>query len=217
MREKILAQLATKFAGVSKTTLGLIADKLSKRVTDESGIEQAITDFDNAVSVQEFANDIQRESDRRVGEARREWEKKPTTKKPEKTEEDDEGNSKKPLKDEAPEWAKVLMGKVESLTKEKTQTTIKEKATGFLKEIPAKFWNGRLLPENEEDLQGFVEAVTKDYTDFKQEMVDQGFSQATPPGGGGVGDTVKGKEKVVDADIEAWADKGKKEDNHSKK
>lgn len=202
MREKILAQLQAKFAGVSKTALGLIADKLAKKVTEESGIEQAITDFDNAVSVTEFAADLQREADRRVSEAQKEWAKKnPPKTEPPKTDDP-------PKNDDVPEWAKSLMEKVDSFTKEKAQTSIRAKAAEQLKDIPEIFWKGRAIPEKDEELDTFVAAIKEDHAAYQQTLVDKGLMTATPPAGGGSGKTGgKPDEKVLDAEIKAWAEK----------
>lgn len=209
MREKILAKLHEKFAGLSKNALGLIADKLAKKVTEESGIDQAIMDFDNAVGVKDFADDLQRESDRRVTEAQKEWEKKnPKPPTPPKTDE-----PPKPGED-IPAWAKALTDQISTLTREKVQTSIRSKAAELLKEVPESYWKGRALPEKEEDLQGFVDTVNKDYGDFKQSLIDQGLMAATPPSGGGTGNPGKGaNEKQLDAEIQGWAsskDAGKK-------
>lgn len=216
MREKILAQLIAKHAGVSKTALGLIADKLAKKVTEESGIEQAITDFDNAVSITEYAADLQREADKRVGEAKKEWDKKnPPKKDPPKTEEGEDP----PKNDDTPAWAKSLMDEVKQLKTEKVQGGMKTKATELLKEVPAHFWNGRALPEKEEDLQTFVDSISADYTAFTQHLVDKGLMTATPPGGGGEsgGGGKDLNEKAIDANIKAWADKSKPAETSSSK
>lgn len=203
MKEKILAQLQLKFAGVSKKALGLIADKLAKKVTAEDGIEQAITDFDNAVSIKEFADDLQREGDTRVGDAKKQWEKE----NPKPADPPKPTDPPKPG-DEIPAWAKALTDQISTLTREKAQSSIRTQAEALLKDVPVKFWGGRAIPEKEEELQTFVESVTKDYGDFKQGLIDEGLMSATPPAGGGGGGTTI-PEKQLDAEIKEWADKGK--------
>lgn len=208
MREKILAQLVIKFPGVSKQFLGLTADKIAKKVTEESGIDQAITDYDNAVSISELATDFQKHGDSRVGEAQKLWEKKNPPKAP-KTDDPKEDDDTPPA-DKMPAWAKGLMESVTALTREKAQTTVKQKATELLKEVPAEFWNGRAIPDKEDDLQTFVESVTTDYGTFKQGLIDKGLMQQTPPGGGaGADGVVKTDAKATDAVIKDWADKSK--------
>lgn len=206
MKEKILAQLKAKFSGVSQKALGLIADKLAKKVTEESGIDQAITDFDNAVGITDFAADLQREGDSRVTEAQKEWEKKnPKPATPPKTEEPPKG-------DERPQWAKELFDEVVSLKKEKAQTSIRSKAAEQLKDIPETFWKRAAVPETEEGLTEFVESIKADYSTFQQGLIDQGLMTATPPAGGGgaaAGGGGKPDAKKLDADITAWANNGK--------
>jgi len=205
LREKILAQLIAKHSGVSKKALGLIADKLAKKVTDESGIDEAITTFDNAVGIKEFADDLQREGDSRVGEAKKEWEKK-TPPKPPKT--DEPGEEPNP-KDDTPAWAKTLLDKVDRLEREKAVGTNASKAEAALKDVPKSFWKGRTIPEKEEELQAFIDSVNTDFSAFKQEQIDAGLMQATPPTGGNGGGGNGGNDKAIEADIKAWAEKGK--------
>lgn len=78
MWEKILAQLAAKHSGVSKAVLTMIAKKLAEKVTEESGIEGAITDFEanSTLSIKDYADFVQQEGDKRVGEAQKTWETK---------------------------------------------------------------------------------------------------------------------------------------------
>lgn len=207
MKEKILAQLKAKFSGVSQKALGLIADKLAKKVTEESGIEQAITDFDNAVGITDFAADLQREGDSRVTEAQKEWDKKnPKPATPPKTEEIPKG-------DDIPAWAKTLTDQIATLTKEKAQTSIRSKAAEQLKDIPETFWKRAAVPETEDGLTEFVDSIKADYSSFQQGLIDKGLMNATAPAGGGAGggDGAGGKAdaKKLDADIAAWANNGK--------
>src|SRR5436190_20123674 len=144
MRNKILAKLAEKFPGLSQKFLGLVADKLSKKVTEESGIDQAITDYDNAVSITELATDFQKEGDRRVTDAKKEWDKK--TPAGGKTKDDDDQSDDDPAEpkpkdkgkkkdaDEPPAWAKQLLGEVASLKKEKVLSNIQQKVADKLKD-----------------------------------------------------------------------------------
>lgn len=71
MWEKILAQLVAKHPGVSKSVLGLLAKKLADKVTEESQIEGVITDYEtnSPISIKEYADLLQSESDKRVTEA----------------------------------------------------------------------------------------------------------------------------------------------------
>lgn len=211
-KDKILAQLIAKHSGVSKKALGLIADKLAKKVTAEDGIDQAITDFDNAVGIKEFADDLQREGDTRVTEAEKQWKaKNPPKKEAGKTKDpDDDEDGKKKEPDEMPPWAKGLVDKIDNLEREKAIGSNASKAETLLKDVPKTFWKGRTIPEKEEDLQAFVDGITTDYAAFKQEQIDAGLMTATPPAsGGGAGAGAVG-DKAVEAVIDSWAGKDKK-------
>jgi len=215
MRNKILAELVKKFPGLSKTFLGLIADKMAPKVTEESGIDQAITDFDNAVSIKDLATEFQKDGDRRVSDAKKEWDKAHPKKDKEETEEETEeeetdkgkkGKTKKPS-DEPPAWAKALMQQVQTLAKDKTATSIQTKLADKLKDkVPASYYAGWALPEKEEEFDDFVAKIETSYTEFTQELTNKGLLSTVPPAGGNGEVKASGKEE---ADIKAWAEKNK--------
>ena len=64
MREKILKALQTKYEGVDAKTLGRIADRLAKTITDEADIQTAV----DGVTVQALMESY---GDARVTEAQR--------------------------------------------------------------------------------------------------------------------------------------------------
>ena len=87
-----------------------------------------------------------------------------------------------PPADDTPAWAKALMQEVQTLKAEKTQNTIKEKATGLLKDkVPVSYWEEFAIPEKEEDLPGFAERVTTKFNAFVQEQTDKGLSGMGQP------------------------------------
>ena len=212
MLKQIQAKLEAKFPGLPKVFLGLIAAQLAAKVTDESGIDQAITDYDNTVSIQTLATEFQKEGDRRVADAEKEWKKKNPTKtgKDGKTDDDLKDD---PLKDkddnELVKLVKGLAATVEGLKAEKTQSSMRSRAAEKLKEVPKAWWNKRAFPEKEEDFDQFIEDVQKDWKDFMQEQINSGLMNAEKPSGGEIG-IIKpsGKEE---ADIEAWAKQGKEQ------
>lgn len=219
MRNKILAELEKRFPGLSKAFLGQLADKLAKKVTEESGIDQAITDFDNAVSIQDLATDFQREGDRRVSDAKKQWDKT-NAKKPGSTEEtDDDGEldeSSKPKpkgkgksNDDPPSVAKGLIEEVRSLRAEKAAMTIKGKVAEKLKgKVPEKFYDKWNIPETDENLDAFIAEVESSWKDLKQEGVNAGLLEnPKPEGGAAAGQKKTGKEE---ADIKAWAEAERK-------
>jgi hypothetical protein len=208
MREKILAQLAAKWPGVSKKFLGLWADKLVPKVTEESQIQGVIDELEKLpVPITDLATEYQKEGDRRVTEAEAAWKKKvPAPADPGKTDPD----PKDPPPDDMPAWAKQLMGAVTALQKDRTHTSMASRMAEKLKDVPAGFYKGRALPDKEEDFETFVESVQKDWTDFRQEQITAGLMTQTPPAGGSGGtNPPANNSKVVDADIAAWAQKGK--------
>ncbi|MGV6947010.1 hypothetical protein [Sphingobacterium kyonggiense] len=119
MWEKILAQLISKNPGVSKAVLTLIAQKLAGKVTEESQIEGAISDFEanSVLSIKDYADFVQKDGDTRVGEAKKKWDTE--NKKPEPSKDDQPPVDKKDVKpDEMPPWAKELKESLTSLSKQ---------------------------------------------------------------------------------------------------
>lgn len=215
-KEKLLAQLVIKFPGVSKKFLGLWADKLQSKVTEESQIPGVIDALDNLpIPITDLATEFQKEGDDRVDEAKNKWLKnppKPANPKPPKTEEQTPPAETK-IPEDAPEWAKGLLGTVQTmaqtitgLQKEKTQQTISQKIASHekIKGISAAFWNKRALPESEEGIDAFAEDVAKDYGTFVQESKDKGLSIITPPGGG---THTEKQSTAVDPAIKQFAEK----------
>ncbi|HTE08102.1 MAG TPA: hypothetical protein VK628_05030, partial [Flavitalea sp.] len=87
-----------------------------------------------------------------------------------------------PPADDTPAWAKALMQEVQTLKAEKTQNTIREKATGLLKDkVPVSYWEEFAIPDKEEDLPGFAERVTTKFNAFVQEQTDKGLSTMGQP------------------------------------
>lgn len=198
LKDKILAKLVALYPGLSKEVLGLIATQIATKVTEESGIDQAITDYDNAASIKTLAEEFQKEGDRRVSTAQKEWEKKNPTKKPGKTDKPEENKE-----DETAVLLKTLLEEVKTLKADKAQSSIRDKIKEKLKDakIPEKFYAKWALPEKEEEVDAFVESITSDYTSFKQEMINQGLMQETPPenGSGGSSNKREASKEEVDA------------------
>jgi hypothetical protein len=137
----------------------------------------------------------------------------------EDTEDNDDPPPVKPTSkkkaDEPPAWAKSLIDQVSTLTKEKVQTSLQTKAAEKLKDVPPKYYAGRALPEKEEDLDAFVDLVKADYTEFKQDLINQGLMSASgAPAGGSGGGSIG--DKAFDSGVDAWL-KGKEEPTSEKK
>lgn len=216
MKEKILAKLISKYSGLSKKFLGFLAEKMATKITEESGIDEAITALDNAtIPITDLASEFQKEGDRRVTDAKKEWDKAHPTPATEETDDEtddeEEGQEgKKPKKkkkasDEPPAWAMKLEAKVDGLLKEKVQGTMKEKLKEKLKDVPEKFYANWQLPEKEEDIEAFVEKVNETYTEFAQNKTDQEADAMGKPIEGKA--PVKVNTQAAVNDIKAWGAK----------
>jgi len=207
-KDKILAQLKVKYPGASIKFLGLTADKLAAKVTEESAIEGAIAELENqTIPFSELVQEYQREGDRRATEALK-------TKTKEKSASDGGNESQQAdttnttssdpnaallaaingLKEE---MASIKKGQVQNSLKEKLIVKLKDE-----KKIPeaiAKKIVAKMEVESEEGLETAVETANTDYLEWKQEMVNSGIVSAAPANGSANTSTT-----TVKAGIEAW-------------
>jgi hypothetical protein len=214
-KDKILAQLVAKFPGVSKKFLGLWADKLATKVTEEAKIEEAISGLDNLpVSIPDLALEFQREGDARVTEAEATWKKKtPPAPAPAKTDPPkpaDPAPADPEPDPNVPSWAKALIDSNKALTeklagleKDKTVKTIKETLATHekLKGVPATFYEEWVMPEKVEDVDAFAEKVATKYSGFKQTSINEEAGKQRRPvsgTGGKEAPDVKEIDSVVD-------------------
>lgn len=206
-KEKILAELRKKFPGLPANILGLIADKLSARATEESQIEGLVTELDNLpISITDYAAFLQKEGDRRVTEAEKKWkEKNPDNPNPTDDKDKKDPPPNNPLAKEMEELRKEFL----ALKQEKTQTELTTQLHAKLKEkkIPVQFAKGFTV-DKAEDLDTVLESVEQHYTNTRQEMINSGLISSEAPVGGGT--TLKTDN--VEADIKGWAGAGKKEE-----
>jgi hypothetical protein len=225
MKEKILAELKKEFSGQSLRLLGLIADKLSKTVTEESAIEGAIAELEKSpIPISDLGKILQQEGDARVTDAKKKWDlehpaKGKTDNEEEEEEEEEEETTPVKKKTEAkrssgrmPKWAEGLVAEVKALRTEKVQSSIRDKVkTQLGKDVPERFWSKWALPEKEEDVDAFVEEIKNEHTAIEQERVNKNLDGNTPPVGGGV---AAGQQSatVIKTDIKEWADRGKQKE-----
>jgi hypothetical protein len=185
-KEKILAQLAEKFPGVSKRFLGFLAEKLSAEITEESQIEGAISKLETSpIPISDLATQFQKEGDERVEAAKKKW-----TNNPPKTDKTTTPTDDTPPADEPPKWAKDMMQELQTLKTEKAQATIKGRIEQHekLKGIPPVFYNKRALPESEEAVEGFVADAAADWSAFEQQQANEKGKKQSPIVTGGGGD-----------------------------
>jgi len=191
MKEKILAQLKTKYAGVQTSLLGLVADKLSATVTEDSAIEGALANLEQLpVSITDFAKMLQTEGDRRATEAAttRETSLKEkfnfTAKQAENplpaTPPANEGN------DETAKAIQQLKAELDAMKQKEIFAGLKSKAAEALKtkKVPEKFFDSIIASKEfktDEEVNGVVETIATNWTDFQQELVDKGLSGIPKP------------------------------------
>jgi hypothetical protein len=199
MVDKIKAQLKAKLQtlgvkNLSQARIDAIADKLSSKITEESQIDEKLDELND---IMPFA-DIARNDDRlRTLEAK---DKKPQAQPKNEPTEDD------PMKVLLAQMQQ-LTEKVSSFEKEKTQSHLQKKLQEKMaeKKIPSILLKGRQV-ESEDQLDQVLSEIEADHTAYKQELVNQGFSQTSAP----VGGVSTIKSESIDQDIKAWAGKDKK-------
>ena len=204
MKEKILAGLKTKFQGVQDAALGRIADKLSKTVTSEDEV-------DNAVGGVTFQQVIDSEADNRVSSALSTYEKKHNLKEgksitdPEGGE-NSKGKKKKEDEDDEPKWVKEIRSELTSLRNEKKQQTLQEKLHAKLKEkkIPLHLAKGANL-NDEAEIETALSEIETGYNEIRQDILNEESKDKVPGGG----TKIPGKE--LDAKIKSWAESKKQE------
>lgn len=186
MREKLLAKLKAQYPGLSNELLGLLADKAQAKVTEESQIEGYIEELEKLpISVKDFAAFLQKESDRRVTDAQKKWDDEHKKTNPSNQDGDKDKDKDKDKDDPLQKRLNELDAKLAALEAKENKAKAQEKLAKALsdKKIPAKFAKGRSV-EKEEDVDALVEEIETDYTEFKQELTDQGLYGATAPVGG---------------------------------
>lgn len=217
IKDKILAAIKAKWPAInlSKKRQELIAAKIEALVIDdESKIDAALVQFDSFNPIAEIAkaDDALRNAEAKLKVA--------TEKKPGTEDETPEAKAARLLKESTQptesddptqkllaallESNKNISDQLEIIKGEKVAGTILSKATDKLKDIPATYWNKRVLPEKEEDLDAFVTEVTTDYTAFTKDMTDKGLSVLTVPR---TAEQQNNAGKAVDPAIKAFVEK----------
>ena len=219
MKQKILAKLVLKYKGLSKKLLGLIADKMALKVTEESEIEGAIDELENQlIPVAEYGKLLQSEHDRGVTEGQRSSQ---TDEHEDETDDNQESdtNPKQKAKNKGgddpitklTQMVQNLSTEITSFKQKEQQQTLSQKLAAALKEkkIPEVLMKGRVI-EKEEDLDAVVAEIEADHTALKQELNNEVLAGGGRPiiGGGQSADKTK-----VAADIEAWGKSHAKPDS----
>lgn len=209
---QILAALKVKYPGMSNELLGLLADKLSAKITEEDKVQAGVDELDNLpIPVSEFAAFLQKESDRRVTEATKTHEK--TLR--EKYDFKDKGGAGDPEKKpgEGDDLQTKLFQQVTALANKLEEMEKKEKRQGLQdsfikklteKKIPVSFARGRII-ESEDQIDTMLAEAETEYTELKQSLINEELGEAKAPIGGTPGS--KGKNKpATEKELEAVLD-----------
>lgn len=206
MKEKILALLKTKYKnlGFDAKALDGVAEYLSKTVTEEDKVDEAVTGAFDLLKV------FQAEADRRTLAAVEKAKK-------EKTGGDSEKKDDEPAKDDdTPSWAKKLIQdnqalaeKVLAMEQGKSTDTRKQQLEKELEKAPESFRKvatknfERLTFKDDEDFNTFLTDLKTDAAEFETKVAQTGLGAHHQPAFGGKAQT----QKQIDSAIEGWAKK----------
>lgn len=185
MKEKILAQLKAKYAGVSLVLLGIYADKLVAKVTAEDQIQGAIDELESLpITIQEQNLFYQTEGDRRATEAASTRENKL------KEQFNFVAKNQPPTPPTPPvqgnEEIEALKKRLDAFERNEIRSKRLSSAIHLLEEkkIPKRYYS-KILEKSElaaeEDVQKAVEEIETDFTAFKQSMIDEGVLSIERP------------------------------------
>jgi hypothetical protein len=197
MKEKILALLLAKFAGVRKDGLAQLATAIAIQAADETEATALIEKF-TAEKVNDFVKDWRKDVDKEVSESKKTIEDNLKKKYDfvEKKEIKDEPENKGG--DEPPAWAKALIEQNKSLSeklssfegKKVTETRLQE-LQSKLSDLPETFKSqkmkdfSRMSFDSDESFNEYLTEVETDITGLKQEFADSKLSGAHKPFVGG--------------------------------
>ena len=205
-KDKIIANLKTKYPKVQGSVITFIADKLDPKVTTEADVDTVIEAFESGpISVADIAAQITAEGDRRVTQALKDKDKKPDPAKPANPANPAPGDPATPPDPLAQVLTAVqgLVQRIDGLESARTKETLESriKAKAEAEKIPAY-----LIPavDKEEDIDAAIETGKTRFTELKQSITNEGLAGNTPPGGGAPTTTKKSDAKAVDADINSF-------------
>jgi len=179
MKDKIKARLKAKFSGVnlSQKRMDAVADKLAKRLTDESEESEIDEALDDLNEIYAFS-DIAKSDDRVRTEA-----KKKTQDPPKKEDENEEDP-----KDEVPLWAKGLLKANEELnaklatlesgkTLESRKSILEKKLENASEKVKSSYLKQfeRMNFTDDEDFNSYVADVETESKELTQEISNNGL------------------------------------------
>lgn len=216
MKEKLLALLVAKFAGVPKATLERIAEKKAGSVTDEAQL-QSITDGID------YGQIVQSEVDSKITEANKlavlNYEKKHNLKEGKPVSTDTVPGNQIPddistiVANAVKTAVQPLQEKISSFEKKETFNTYlgRVKSTLSEKKIPESFWSKRALNvESDEQLTAVVTEIETDWTTFRQEQINAGVMIDKPASSTVAGSDGESLAKQIEAGTKEIVEQTKK-------
>lgn len=194
MKEKILALLIAKFAGVRKDGLAQLALSLSLQVETDEDATALIEKLDDK-KVNDFIKDWRSDIDKEVSESNKKYESN-LKKKFNFVEKEKQVNEPPadPPGEQAPEWAKALIEQNKAMqdrvnlieigkVKESRLAQIKSKLDGLPESFKTQKLKdfGRMQFENDEDYNQYLTEFDTDIKAFNQELIDKGLSGHSKP------------------------------------
>jgi hypothetical protein len=201
MKEKLLALLTAKFAGVRKDGLAQLAGALSLQAGNDEEAT-AIIEKLTEDKVNEFITDWRRDVDKEVSDGNKTFENNLKKKYDlvEKGKNPNPGKQDDPPKpgtdDKTPEWAKSLIETNQKLTERLNNIEGQKTTETRLQQLQSKFKDKNLPSsltakmekdfkrmnfESDEEFGEYLEEVESDITTFNQELADKGLSDSKPP------------------------------------
>lgn len=207
MKEKLLALLVAKFAGVPEATLERIAAKKAGSVTDEGQLQSIVDGID-------YGQIVQSDVDSKITEANKKavqnYEATHKLKDGKPVTDPAPGKEAKTGEDDTPAWAKALIeqnkalsDKIATIEGSKTTESRLQQLEGRLKNVPEAFKAKalkdfkRMQFDNEESFTEYLTEVDTDITALNQELADSKLAGGTKPifgskGADGVSSAVAG-------------------------
>ncbi|PSR54161.1 hypothetical protein AHMF7605_11830 [Adhaeribacter arboris] len=182
--ERIKARFKERFKTIAlaNKTLDAFAAKVAPTIVDEAedGVIDAQLDFFNGLHPDGAFLTMQKADDKAVNDKKKQAQNNNS-----ENQQFNQQNQQQQPPAEMPDWFKPFAQKMEALETEKAQTTIQQKLSTRLKDIPALFYKGR-LPKTEEELETVAAEIEADYTAFKQEAANSSANGGPPPRGTGI-------------------------------
>jgi len=190
MKEKILALLKTKYQnlGFSSRALEQVADYLGQSITEETGIEPAVNGAE--LLLKSFQGDIDTRVTTALAKQKAELEK---TTPPGTTTNPNPNDISTIVANAVRSAVEPLQQRIEGYEKRETQKTLQQKVMASVREglktdsekkgFDAWIKGRSVNVEDETKLDEVITSLQTGYTDFRQEMINQGLVPDVPPKG----------------------------------